>query len=65
MSHTPTPWAIEGRPNYRFVAVIRLDGGDTVATHVDDADAAFIVRACNAWDDVEALRARIAELEAK
>lgn len=28
-----------------------------------DANAEFIVRACNGWNDIEALRARLKELE--
>lgn len=67
-AHTPTPWAfrkngtrliIDG-PNSRMVAeTLEYVPSEGEAK----ANAALIVRACNAWNDVEALKARIAELE--
>lgn len=51
--HTPTPWTAEGKSIWRdtplqFVAITTTTRGD----EVDEANAAFIVRACNARDDL-------------
>lgn len=42
-----------------------MDAIDGIGPERAIANAAFIVKCVNAWYDVEALRARIAELEAK
>jgi hypothetical protein len=64
-THTPTPWLVSERALFRIIA----EWGDTIATVGCDsalrdqweANAAFIVEAVNSH---EALKARIAELEA-
>ena len=51
--YTPTPWAVADGPEiysvpaYRSVAMALADGNE-------DANAAFIVRACNSFDDLVA-----------
>lgn len=77
--YTPTPWCIPAGKQNGFIIcsgdnpekpgdilmVVRSPvGRRTVATDQQiDANVALMVKAVNAWDDVEALRARIAELE--
>lgn len=69
--HTPTPWQatdsgyiVTSDAARLVVAVCRQNN----ANDVDESpavNAAHIVRCVNAWDDVEALRARINELVSK
>lgn len=57
--HTPTPWNVEGRGNAKARCFIEAGEFRIVecVTRDHDANAAFIVRACNAHDDlVAALR---------
>jgi len=69
--HTPTPWVIDPSWDIGYIK----DGEFLTVCEVthqgfhDDlteasANAEFIARACNGWDSIEALRERIAELEA-
>lgn len=44
MTHTPTPWTVDG--------VWIESAGDTIAEVWVDANAAFIVRACNSHDEL-------------
>lgn len=74
--HTPLPWKVGHESKtiihevpgmadgceYFNVAV--LSRHSLMSKEAADANAALIVRACNAWNDIDALRARIAELEA-
>lgn len=62
IKHTPTPWMVDGRPSY----LVEQDDttkkwsvvahGKTICrlgtTDEDRANAAFIVRACNAHEDL-------------
>lgn len=67
----PATWTLSGQDgdsiNPKFG--IRGDDGKWVATIAMHGytpmleNAAFIVRACNGWDNIDALRDRIAELE--
>jgi hypothetical protein len=70
-THTPTPWTLNAErekiedADGEFVTRISLSRyHDDRADPIAEANAAFIVRACNGWNDVNALRARLAELEA-
>lgn len=65
--HTPTPWKIglAGESSSAVDAVFEKDG-QKYFTHVctaENSNAAFIVEACNGWNDAEALKRRLAELE--
>ena len=68
--HTPTPWrSIQGdkivnREGY-FIANTNLSPNCLAGAHEAEANAAFIVKAVNAWYDINALYARIKELEGK
>lgn len=61
-------WILAGEHPAHDKAVIVVQGGQdewgVAKGVVNPADAALIVTACNAWDNIDALRARIAELEA-
>jgi hypothetical protein len=75
---TPTPWmAATKYSSVAGVPIVNQQGkriGNTALPDMPsewdhlkrqaEIDAAFIVKAVNAWYDVEVLRARIAELEA-
>lgn len=51
--HTPIPWSVD----HNCTSFIIDADGVTVAQVEDDADAEFIVRACNSHDDLlEALK---------
>ena len=60
MSHTPTPW---DRDEGDFT-IYSLEDSSEIASMtsddavLDDANAAFIVRACNSFDDLVAALAR-------
>jgi len=72
--HTPTPWKVFTTPDGRKLVGIGAENGEGILDcgfgvwAWDDpagiANANLVVKAVNAWYDVEALRARIAELEA-
>jgi hypothetical protein len=51
--HTPTPWFDDGRGAI-YVPDPDNDLGGIVVANVKAADATFIVRACNAHDDLVA-----------
>lgn len=72
--HTPTPWAVSpleamgfkihpaNDPNFK---ICRIENAITYLLAFDETakgDAELIVRAVNAFDDIEALEARIKEL---
>ena len=76
MNHTPTPWKIESGINPTWILFDEKTSttigliGDIPNSNSNDIDyeeqrgnAEFIVRACNGWNDVTKLKARIAELE--
>lgn len=68
--HTPTPWHYKERCAYGNDLYYGDDWlGYTISTvtgeDIAEYNAAFIVRACNGWENKEALRARLAELEAQ
>lgn len=74
MNHTPTPWEAGEKmkhgnlPSYGIRAG-RFIIGETFGLNAEteaqaEANAEFIVTACNAWNNIEALEARIAELKA-
>jgi hypothetical protein len=69
MNHTPTPWYNTALGS--LFGAERNDGDDhemighcdaSGSAITDSANAAHIVKCVNAWDDAEALRARLAEL---
>jgi hypothetical protein len=66
MTHTATPWAVEDNGNEYWPDINAKDAdGDsvTIAT-VGRANAEFIVRACNAHDDlVKALQELVASAD--
>jgi len=50
-AHTPTPWECHEGDDY--IVVLRGDETTDQGIHVDNLpDAAFIVRACNTYDDL-------------
>ncbi len=52
--HTPTPWAFETQTS--FSHIVHGPGSESVCDVIDVRNAAFIVRACNNFDElVEAL----------
>ena len=53
--------AIEGRPSGVCIAAIEDDGGYEAPSDERDANAEFIVRACNAHDDLVAALEAIAD----
>jgi hypothetical protein len=65
--HTPTPWAVEDTGcgieivsgNFVVAEILPADGKDP--TDQDRANAAFIVRACNAHDELVRALEAIAE----
>lgn len=66
--HTPTLCYFVGNANGKGLIRIEIDGtGEHVASmprgEKSKEYAAFIVRACNGWDSIDALRERIKELE--
>lgn len=65
--HTPLPWAEQEMPHGRNDRITADDGEGTVICEFPyglDANAAFIVQACNAHDDlVAALTATLPALE--
>lgn len=69
--HTPTPWFAEIDQHDNALCINSKSDGEIeyfIARMIggylaEKADAAFIVLACNGWDNVDALRTRIAELE--
>ena len=79
MNHTPTPWVIRdhkightvivGGPMREYVngaaqsQIAMTVGAGGMAEGEAQANAAHIVRCVNGWDSIEALRARISELE--
>ena len=66
-THTLTPYTIEADTDP--ITITGRDGREVIACcgsnkiPSNHRNAAFIVRACNAWDDPNALRARLAELK--
>lgn len=63
--HTPTPYRIGDAGLTVFGAPNGNPSPETVAKCLTRANAQFVLRACNAWNNVSALRERIAELEAQ
>ena len=72
--HTPTPWKVDQTPHHKLGWFITSDEIGGVATAQNnkllspdeiEANAEFIVRACNGWDNIEALKERIKDLEAQ
>lgn len=66
--HTPTPWKQLALSDE--LITVSSEAGRPIAITAtkkgrdeDIANAAFIVEACNGWDDADALRKRLAELE--
>lgn len=73
-AHTATPWVVIPQDGHGHL-IARQDGTELrLIAHMlerkssleeDHANAELIVTACNAWDNADALRARIASLEAQ
>ena len=69
--HTPTPWHVGDDIEQRIMIFdqhgIRVADCHSFRTRIEKsyANAAHIVRCVNSWDSIEALRARIQELESK
>lgn len=75
--HTETPWfeSVHDDNNERVIRAHKDSDYEPIICNCEcdapssfdgeqiGANAAFIVRACNGWDDVPALRKRLAELE--
>lgn len=66
MTHTPLPWrySVTGELYSGDVKLGSLTASDEVRFSEQDENGAFIVRACNGWNDLNALRERLKELEA-
>lgn len=59
--HTPTPWKASGNAVFRDGHCLAMTGTDIWMPEVEEANAAFIVRACNAHDDLVAALEAVAE----
>lgn len=67
LDHTPTPWKPGANTSEPGRFVKSEDGEILIYFHgpleVAKVNAAFVVNACNAWEDAAKLRARLAEIE--
>lgn len=69
--HTPTPWRISGTSSHRVTGkhgVLANCGNDSTHSAVEDqcaANAAFIVRACNAHEELLEALQKIATCESQ
>lgn len=58
MKHTPTPWVYDPDCHGLFQVEGGIDGKQVADINTDEVNAAFIVRACNAHEElVKALKA--------
>jgi hypothetical protein len=63
--HTPLPWAFSPWHIEEGPSAVRAPAGHLVTTTASDADAAYIVKACNAFPDLVMALEQIAAIENK
>ncbi len=64
LSHTPTPWEVGFNKADRTYHIVDCIGGSTMAFSADEENAAFIVRAVNAHEELlHALKCLVAQYD--